>query len=331
MRPSVLPARAADPLRRLRSTVLAAALVLAVIGSGVPATAESGRALPPGFTLHDDETVYVVADALGAPRETVVVSWLRLEGNGTVDVSDPGEVQAAEALEDDLEPRVGPGGVAWTLDVEGRRDFFYRADTRAELPVRVTAAYFLDGEEVHPDDLAGADGRVRIEVTVENTLRVTEDVTYADADGLSRTRQAEYWVPMLAPVMIELDGRRFSDIESDAQIVNVSGSTVSHTFMAFPQPSTTVTIEMTGTDIAIEPIVVSVYPMMADSPDFSAAEHLAELRAGLEGLSRLSDGHRQALGAMADSIDSAAFGNVEQAAVGFERLAAGAGELGEGT
>ncbi|MBS3957588.1 MAG: hypothetical protein KGZ40_08725, partial [Clostridiales bacterium] len=295
-----------------------------------PASAETGRALPSGFTVHDDETVYVVADASGVPRETVVIDWLRVDGDGTVEVFDPGTVTSPEALEDSLEPRVSTDGVTWTLDVNSRRDFFYRATTQEQLPIEIDAVYYLDGRRTTPGDLAGASGRVRIEVTVTNRLRVEEEVTYTGADGLIRSGQAEYWVPMLAPVMIEVDGTRFTDIVADAEIVSVSGSTVSHTFMAFPQPETTVVIEMTGDDIEIEPIVVSVFPKMAGSPDFSVTDQLAELRDGLGGLKQLSEGHHHILGGMADGIDPAQYAGIGDAAAGFERLAAGSRDLGAG-
>jgi hypothetical protein len=71
--------------------------------------------VPSGFGVHDDETVYVVADAKGTVRDVVVVDWLRVEGNGTLTLLDPGEVSAAEALEDDIEPVLTQAGVEWDL------------------------------------------------------------------------------------------------------------------------------------------------------------------------------------------------------------------------
>ena len=86
--------------RSLTSALLAAAIVIATL----PAVAQNTGAVPSGFTVHDDETVYVVADADGTVRDVAVVDWLRVEGDGTLTLLDPGEVSAAEALEDDIEP-----------------------------------------------------------------------------------------------------------------------------------------------------------------------------------------------------------------------------------
>ena len=317
--------------RRGRTVALALVLSIAVFaGAGALASAESRGGVPEGFEVHDDETVYVVADATGVPRDVVVVDWMRIEGSGSLTLLDPGPVIAAEALKDDLEPRITPDGVEWTLDVDGRRDFFYRAESDRELPIEIEAAYFLDDRRVQPGELAGATGLVRIEVTVTNTLTINEPVTYIDADGATRSEDAEYWVPMLAPVVIDVDGTRFRDIEADAEIMTVTGSTVSHTFMTFPQPEETIVIEMHGTDIAIEPIIVSVFPKMAGSPDFSMAEQLAELRDGLDGLAELSEAHRTILGEVADGLDPEAFAGVRDLGAGFDQLAAGTREMERG-
>ena len=106
--------------------VLLAVLVVAAI---VPAWARDDGQTPGGFAVHDDETVYVVAAADGSLRDVVVVDWLRIEGHGALDLLDPGAVVSAAALEDDIEPEVTDAGVVWALDVDGRRDFFYRAQT----------------------------------------------------------------------------------------------------------------------------------------------------------------------------------------------------------
>jgi len=316
--------------RTPRKPVASLVLAIALLAATVPAGARSTAGVPEGFSVHDDETVYVVAGADGAVRDVVVVDWMRVEGEGTVTLTDPGEVTAAEALEDDIEPVLGADGVEWTLDVAGRRDFFYRADTDKELPISVKAAYFLDGRAIDPAELAGRSGRVRIEVTVTNNLRVTEEATFAGVDGLPVTEQVEYWVPMLAPVKIDIDGKRFRNIDADAEIVSVTGSTVSHTFMAFPQPEEMVTIEMDGTDIEIEPIIVSVFPKLAGSPDLSVAEDLAELKEGLDGLAQLSSAHREVLGTTAARIDTGALAGLSQADEGFRQLVAGTDQLESG-
>lgn len=313
-----------------RRPLVSLALAAALIAMTLPATAKSGTGLPAGFTAHDDETVYVTADATGAPRDTVVIDWLQLEGDGTITVFDPGDITGAEALKDSDEPVLVDGGVEWTLQVEGRRDFFYRADTEQELPIAVQAEYFLDGVKTDAERLAGKDGHLRIEVTVTNNLPVTEQAVFTGADGLSRSDKVEYWTPMLAPVKIDIDGTRFRNIEADAEIVSVTGSTVSHTFMTFPQPEQVVTIEMDGTDIEVDPIIVSVFPKLTGAPDLSIADDLAELKTGLDGLAELSGAHQEILKTTADRMDTSQLAQLGQMQDGFDQLVAGTQQIGKG-
>jgi hypothetical protein len=135
---------------------------------------------------------------------------------------------------------------------------------------------------------------------------------------------------MLAPVVIDIDGTKFSNIEEDADIVSVTGSTMSHTFMAFPQPEATVTIEMDGEDISVKPIIVSVFPEMAGSPDFSQVEELDDIRVGLEGLAMLTAGQMEVLTVLSDELDPDRYADIADQVGMFDDLSDGVAELAEG-
>jgi putative membrane protein len=309
--------------------VIGSLLLVAMISASLIAVAGSSPT-PVEGAIADDETVYVVCDSVGSVEDVVVVDWLRVIGEGETVVTDHGDVTGVEAIKDNEEPVIEGDKITWTLDVDGKRDFFYRAETDQELPLDVDVTYTLDGREVEPAEVAGATGHLRIDVEITNRLKIVEDITYEDADGVVQTEKTEYWVPMLAPVVIDVDGTKFSNIEGDAEIVSVTGSTVSHTFMAFPQPDATVTIEMDGEDIAIKPIIVSAFPKMAGSPDFSQVEQLDEMRVGIEGLALLTSGQMEVLTLLADEVDPEQYGDVADQIAMFDELIAGVGELSEG-
>jgi len=317
--------RAALHTRRVTGSLLLAALVSAslIAVAGSSPTAIEGA-------ISDDETVYVVCDSVGSVKDVVVVDWLRVLGEGKTVVTDHGDVTAVEAIKDDEEPVIAGDEITWTLDVDGKRDFFYRAETEKELPLEVEVTYTLDGQEVEPAEVAGATGHLKIDVSLTNRLKIVEDITYEDAYGVTQTEETEYWVPMFVPVVIDVDGTKFSDIEGDAEIVSVVGSTVSHTFMVFPQPDATVTIEMDGEDIAVKPIIVSAFPKMAGSPDFSQVEQLDEMRVGLEGLAMLTAGQMEVLTLLADELDPDQYGDIADQLGMFDQLIEGVGELSTG-
>ncbi len=333
---------ATSRLRPIAAWVVLAAMVIAVIaliagGNPLSVTATEGSVPTASttsgtsaFSVHDEETVYVTGDPNGKPRDVVVIDWLKLTGSGSGEILDPGPVTAAESLTDDLEPQLTGDGVRWELSVDGARDFFYRAETDKQLPVEVDIVYTLDGVKSSPEELAGASGRLRIDVTVRNLIELERTLDYEGIDGILRSREATYSAPLLAPVKIDVDGRIFTNIEADPEIRNITGSVVSHTFMTFPQPEQTVTIEMDGSGIELEPIVVSVFPKLAGSPDFSVTDGLAELYDGLQGLEQLSRGHEQVLAALAGGLGGADLSELAGAGEGFGQLQAGLVQLETG-
>ncbi len=315
-------------VRRARRII--ASLTLAVfVSASIIAVAGSSPEAVEG-AVSDDETVYVVCDASGGVEDVVVVDWLRVEGEGETVVTDHGDVTNAEAIKEEVEPSIEGDKISWTLDVDGRKDFFYRAETDKELPLEVEVTYRLDGREVAPDEVAGATGHLEIEIEVTNRLKVTEDVTYKDGNGSTKTEEVEYWVPMLVPVMIDIDGTRFSDIEADPDIVSVTGSTKSYTFMAFPQPDATVTMEMDGEDIAIKQMVVSAFPQMAGSPDFSVVDQMEEMRTGVDGLAMLTSGQMEVLTMLVDELDPEQYADVAEKLGMFDEMIEGVSEMSDG-
>ena len=147
-----------NPLGILLAAALATALLISVAGSS--SVASEG-------VVFDDETVYVVCDAGGGVEDVVVVDWLRLRGSGEIVVTDYGDVSDVEAIKDDVDPVVDGSGITWALDLDGERDFFYRAETDKELPLEVDVTYTLDGEEMEPAELAGKAGHLRIGMALE--------------------------------------------------------------------------------------------------------------------------------------------------------------------
>ncbi len=323
--PVTLPDAVRARLRPFAAIAVLAAVLTALAGI---ATSQPGEA---DVSIVDDETVYVVADATGEVRETVVVDWLKVEGEGEVRVVDRGSVLEVEPLEEDADFRVDGEEIAWDLRVDGRKDFFYRATTDKELPVDVEVTYTLDGREVAPDELAGESGRLRVEVAVHNRLETSRVTTYTTGAGETVSEKREFRQPLLCVVRIDFDGTRYDDIEEDAEMMTVTGDTMSYTFMTFPQPDDSAVIEMDATDIALDPIIVSVFPEMPSTPEIDVEASLAEVRDGAEGLAELSRAHMQVLDGLVTELDPAAFEDVASQADGFSQLTDGVTELRRGT
>lgn len=118
------------------------------------------------------ETVYVKADAEGNVQEISVETVLKNRNNGE-SLPDYSKLSDIKNMEGDEEfTQNEDGSILWENHGE---DISYKGKSSESLPVSVKVSYYLDGEAITPDALAGKSGAVRIRFDYENhtSQRVT--------------------------------------------------------------------------------------------------------------------------------------------------------------
>ncbi|CAM3363407.1 hypothetical protein AB1399_07010 [Hydrogenibacillus schlegelii] len=249
-------------------------------GSGVFAEEQEGQT-----TVTDHETVYALLDAAGSVQKTIVVDWLHVKGHGRISVRDAGPLENITNLSGREMPTVQGDAIVWTLDVDGEHDLFYSGETSKALPVEAAIAYTLNGQPVEAKELAGKDGRVKIEVHLQNKLKQARSNPSVDEKGGTRTAEKERYTPFLALVNVNIPVDRFRDVQTGEAMTVVTGKTMSATWMVVPDPEATVTVEMTGNHIELDPITITLIPGIPPMPtmpvDPAQMEKLAE---GIEDL-----------------------------------------------
>lgn len=137
-----------------------------------------------GMETDKEESVYVLADAYGTPTEITVTTGLKNPGPDAelTDVTTLTDIVNKEG--DETYTKQADGSILWEncgsdIHYEGK------ADTSSELPLTVTVTYFLDGKEVGADELAGADGNIKIRFDYENNTQENGSITpFAAITGL---------------------------------------------------------------------------------------------------------------------------------------------------
>ena len=116
-----------------------------------------------------DESVYVKADAAGRPTEkTVEVVLKKIEGADPIeDRSNLREIKNTEGNEEYTE--AGEGRYLWQNNGE---DIHYKGKSDQALPVNVRITYYLEGQEVSAEKIAGKTGKVKIRFDYENNTDV---------------------------------------------------------------------------------------------------------------------------------------------------------------
>lgn len=125
-----------------------------------------------------DETVYVFAKANGDVDNILVNETLKNRDKSdkiedTTDLKDIVNVKGDETFTQN--------GNKVTWDAAGN-EISYQGTTDKELPVSVKATYYLDGNEISPEDLAGKSGKVKIRLDYTSNETVTKEVNGKDED-----------------------------------------------------------------------------------------------------------------------------------------------------
>ena len=120
-----------------------------------------------GMENDKEESVYILADHAGSPTEITVTTALKNPGKDQKITDVTTLTQLTNKEGDEEVTSLGSNRYEWENHGE---DIHYEgtADPGTLLPVSVKLTYYLDGQEVSADQLAGATGRIRIRMEYEN-------------------------------------------------------------------------------------------------------------------------------------------------------------------
>ncbi len=159
--------------------------------------------------LSKDETVYVIAAADGGPREIIVSDWIK-NAIHTSSISD------ATGLTDIVnvkgtESFCREGDYLGVWDADGN-DIYYQGSIEKELPVDMKVEYFLNGNRISPDELAGKSGHVVIRFSYTNNQKQRVMI---------KGEEKEMYVPFVALTTMMLDNGKFRNVEvSKGKVIN---------------------------------------------------------------------------------------------------------------
>lgn len=161
------------------------------------------------------ETVYVKAGADGTVQEIRVSEWLKNLSDRDY-IEDYSQLTDIKNTEGDEEFTQKPDGtILWENHGE---DISYEGKSDQELPVSVKISYYLDGEKMNPEQIAGKSGRVKIRFDYENHTSET-----VKADG----KEVEVRVPFVMLSLVFLDPEVFSNVEvTNGKLMESQGQSI---------------------------------------------------------------------------------------------------------
>lgn len=227
-------------IKRIMSVTLAAAVASTAIGYSVINSQEktvSADNAETKKTIEDtinesvkftstgedkEETVYVLSDAGGNVKKTIVSDWLKnKEGSKTIE--DKSDLNNIENIKSDAAFTLGEDNtIIWEADGE---DIYYQGETDKKLPVDVKVTYLLDGKELSADEIAGQSGKVTIRFDYINN---------EEKEIIAGGVKTKMYVPFTMISGMILDSDKFSNVEINSGKVISDGDKLIVVGLAFP-------------------------------------------------------------------------------------------------
>lgn len=200
-----------------------------------------------------DESVYLISDANGNVNKTIVVDHLKNKDKKDTleDASNLSDIENVKGKE-----KFTQSGDKLTWQAGGK-DIYYQGTATEEPPVTQKVTYYLDGKEISPEDLAGKSGKVKIRFDYTNTTSYTETV-----NGEKQTVS----VPFAAITGLVL-GDGFENIEVTNGKAEVSNS--SSVVLGYALPGLKDSLGIKDGDLDSDVNIPEYMEMTADVENFS--------------------------------------------------------------
>lgn len=239
----------------------------------------------PGKYSSKDEVIYVNLDANGKTKNMYVVN--------TFHVTEPGEiVDYGNYLDVKNLTDLSPIEKARNEEVHfeaSEEEFYYQGELKNEpLPWDISMAYFLDGKEMKPDQLAGQSGRLEIHIPTAANEHVNP----------------LFFEHFLLQVSLTLDPKVFRDIQAPKGTEANEGKNKQITFSVMPEQEEILILTAHVTDFEMDPIQIAAIPanIAIEDPDLSnmtsdmklLSDAIREINSGVaelnDGIAELNDG-----------------------------------------
>lgn len=149
-----------------------------------------------------EETVYIIADSAGTPKETIVSDHL-INNDDKETLEDASNLKDIKNVKGDETFSQNGNKLTWNA---GGNDIYYQGTSTEEAPITETITYYLDGKKITPEALAGKSGKVTVRFDYTNNEMVETEI-----EG----KKTRVCVPFMA-----ISGMVLDDSFSDIQVTN---------------------------------------------------------------------------------------------------------------
>ncbi len=281
------------------------------------------------------ESVYVKADASGTPKEITMDVTLKNPGDGQAitDITNLDHIKNRQG--DEEYTLTSDGKLTWENHGE---DILYEGKSSGQLPVDVKISYYLDGEKIDPQDLAGKSGQVKIRFDYQ--VNAAEKVTVNGEAG-------DTAVPFAVMSMMVLPNEHFDSIQvENGRALSMDEQTV---VVGYAMPGLAEGMNLAGHEMTEEIDIPEYVEVTADAEDFELdftatvitngifkeikEDDLKDFDDTIDDMHELADASKELVDGTKELADGAdTFGDyLTQYTDGVGSLSEGVGQLSKGT
>lgn len=199
-----------------------------------------------------DESVYLISDANGKVYNTIVSDHLTNKDKADT-LEDQSNLKDIKNVKGDEEFTQDGDKLTWKA---GGNDIYYQGTTDEEAPVSQKVTYYLDGEEIAPEDLAGKSGKVTIHFDYTNNSSYKETIN---------GKEVEVKVPFAAVTAMVLDDS-FTNVEVKNGKVQSNGD--NNIIIGYALPGIKESLNVEDSDFVDDLDLPEDFEVTADVKDF---------------------------------------------------------------
>ena len=199
-----------------------------------------------------DESVYLISDANGKVYNTIVSDHLTNKDKADT-LEDQSNLKDIKNVKGDEEFTQDGDKLIWKA---GGNDIYYQGTTDEEAPVSQKVTYYLDGEEIAPEDLAGKSGKVTIHFDYTNNSSYKETIN---------GKEVEVKVPFAAVTAMVLDDS-FTNVEVKNGKVQSNGD--NNIIIGYALPGIKESLNVEDSDFVDDLELPEDFEVTADVKDF---------------------------------------------------------------
>lgn len=218
-----------------------------------------------------DEVVYANLNPSGNVEDVYIVNIL-----GPIDgkVEDFGEYTSITNMTDPQVPSLA--GDKITVDSNGKKVYLQGTLAKKDLPWDVAVDYYLDGNKLPPEEMAGKSGKVEIRLSIGRNNGITKS----------------YYEDFVVQTALTLDSKVFSNVESNGGTISNVGADKQISYMSLPGKGLEAAITADAIDFELGEISFNAISLNLDlnTEDFDLESFTGDLSQLEDGVGQLNYG-----------------------------------------